>query len=158
MLSQLEVRAGRHGVACALIQESLEAAGASREAAAAELVFGALAGTRERSAAIKALDVLRAGAGLGAQSQVMRRRMIIWYSMLEAYDGAYEVMHGSLDDFAATGTIGAAWAFLWLPELAGFRADSRFTTLVARMRMPDYWARYGPPDGYEWRDNRLVAR
>jgi hypothetical protein len=30
--------------------------------------------------------------------------------------------------------------------------------LVRRMKLPDYWAVHGPPDGYDWRDNRLIAR
>jgi hypothetical protein len=67
-------------------------------------------------------------------------------------------MHSSLNEFAATGTIGVAWVFLWMKELAGFRADPRFSEVVTRMRMPDYWERYGPPDGYDWRDARLIAR
>jgi len=159
VLSQLELRAGRYDVACALIQESLAgAARPSREAEAAQIVFEALARTRERSAAVMALDTLRTGAGLAAQPQFMRRRMILWYSMLGAYDEAYEVMHGSLDDFAPAGTIGAVWGFLWMKELAGFREDARFNALATRMKLPDYWAVHGPPDGHDWRDGRLVPR
>ena len=158
VMSQLELRAGRHDAACALIQESLAATpGASRDAEAMDLVFGGLAGTRERSAAITALDALRAD-GLTTQPPIMRRRMILWYSMLEAYDEAYEVMHRGLDDFAATGTIGVAWGYLWLKEFAGFRADPRFGALATRMKLPDYWAVHGPPDGYDWHDGRLLVR
>jgi hypothetical protein len=82
----------------------------------------------------------------------------MWYSRLEAYDQAFEMANRSLDDFAAVGSIGTAWGFLWARELAGFRDDTRFSALVARLRLPDYWQRYGPPDGYEWRDGQLVAR
>ncbi len=78
--------------------------------------------------------------------------------MLRAYDQTFEVMNGMLDDYAAAGTVGVAWGTLWAPELAGFRADARFKALAARMRLPDYWERRGPPDGYDWRDGQLVAR
>ena len=49
----------------------------------------------------------------------MRRRLVLWYSMSGAYDEAFEVMHGSLDHFAASGTIGAVWGFLWMRRCAG---------------------------------------
>jgi TolB-like protein/Flp pilus assembly protein TadD len=159
LLSQLERRQGRHDAAARLLQESLTgSSAASRYGEAIALVFDSLAGRRERSAAIRALDALRAGAAPAAQPEFMRRRMLLWYSMLESYDQAFEIMHSSLDEFAATSTIGVAWVFLWMKELAGFRADPRFAEVVARMRMPDYWERYGPPDGYDWRDGRLIAR
>ena len=95
---------------------------------------------------------------IARQCQFMWRRLILWYSMLGAYDQAYEVVDRSLDDLAATGTIGVGWGFLWLRELAGLRQDARFAALAVRMRLPDYWQRYRPPDGYDWRDGRLVAR
>ena len=41
--------------------------------------------------------------------------------------------------------------------MRGFRADPRFNMLVSRMKLPDYWAVHGPPDGYDWRDGRLVS-
>ena len=123
-----------------------------------DCVFDAFAGTASRSAAIAALDGLRAEVGDTGLNQIIRIRLITWYSMLGAYDQAYEVMNRSLDDFAARGTVGLTWGFLWLKELKGFRDDARFATLAARMRLPDYWQRHGPPDGYDWRDGRLVAR
>ena len=89
---------------------------------------------------------------------MMRRRLLVWYSMLGAYDQAYQVVNRLLDDFATTDTIGVAWGFLWMRDLAGFREDARFATLAARMRLPDYWAVHGPPDGYDWRDGRLIPR
>jgi adenylate cyclase len=159
VLSQLELRAGHYDAAAQLVQALvLEAPAASRDDKAVALVFDALAGRRERSAAIAALDALCAGAALPALPQFAKRRMVVWYSMLGAVDRAYEVMDASLDEFVATGTIGIAWVFLWMKELATFRADPRFTALAERMNLPEYWKAYGPPDGYDWRDGRLVAR
>lgn len=34
----------------------------------------------------------------------MRRRMIVWYATLDAYDQAFEVMQASLVEFSETGT------------------------------------------------------
>lgn len=157
-LSQVELRAKHFDAACRLIHEPLAATpGAWREAEAVELVFHALAGSRDRSAAVHALDTVRGGAGFAAQPHFMRRRMIVWYAMLDAYDQAFEVMQASLDEFAETGTIGVAWSFLWLPELAGFREDPRFGALARRMNFTEFWEKHGPPDGYDWRDGRLIA-
>jgi len=159
VLSQMELRAGRHDAAAQLIQESLVGApGASRDAEAVARVFDALAGRCDRSVAIGALDALRARGTIAGQPQFMRRRMILWYSMLGSHDQAFEIMQGSLDDFAASGTVGIAWSFLWLQELASFRADPRFAALVARMNLPEFWEQYGPPDGYDRRDGQLIAR
>jgi tetratricopeptide (TPR) repeat protein len=159
VLAQLEVRAHRYDAACALMQEALTPTPSTpRQADAIRLVFEALADRQKRSGAVAAIDALRAGAGFAVLPQFVRRRMVLWYSMLEAYDAAYDVMHRSLDDFATTGTVGLVWGFLWMPELAGFRADSRFAALTERLHLPDYWQIHGAPDGYDWRDGRLIAR
>ena len=159
VLAQLEVRAGRYDAASRLMQESLSAdPGSARSFEVVALVFDALAGRRERSTAVAALDAARARAGSSTDPQFVRRRMVLWYSMLGSYDQAFEIMHSSLDEFASNGTIGVAWAFLWMTELAGFRADPRFADLAARLRLPGFWNDHGPPDGYEWRDGRLIAR
>jgi len=85
--------------------------GSPRDGEAVALVFDALADRRERSAAIGALDALRS-FGPMPQPEFMRRRMVLWYSMLGSNDQAFEVMSESLDDFATNGTVGIAWAFL----------------------------------------------
>ena len=63
----------------------------------------------------------------------------------------------SLDDFGRHGTIGTAWAFLWMPEMLPFRQDPRFQALCSRMRLFDYWNKYGPPDNHELRDGKLIC-
>ena len=75
----------------------------------------------------------------------MQRRLVVWYASLGAFDQAYAIMNHSLDDFARSGMIGTAWGFLWFAELAPFRDDVRFSNLAARMNLPKYWQRYGPP-------------
>jgi tetratricopeptide (TPR) repeat protein len=158
-LWQVEIHSGRFDVARRLMQEACMATmGVSREIEAVDRVYGALAGNSHPAAAVAALDAFRTDAGLAASNHIMRRRLLVWYSMLGAYDQAFEIMNAMLDSFADRGTIGASWGTLWARELAGFRADARFTALATRMRLPEYWERYGPPDGYEWRKDRLVAR
>lgn len=152
-LSLVELRARPYDEAA-----RLGTSGASHMAGAVQLVFDTLAGRSERSAAIRSLDALRAGVGFAAQSQYLRRRFILWYALLGACDEAYQVMHGSLDALAEAGTIGVPWGFLWFHELAGFRRDPRFAALAQRMNLPEYWEKYSPPDGYDWRDGRLIAR
>jgi adenylate cyclase len=159
ILSYVNLDAGRYDAARALMQEAVRATlKAPRAVEAVGRVFDALAGASSRSGAVAALDGLRADVSDAGLNHMMRMRLIMWYSRLEAYDQAYEMVNRSLDDFAAVASIGTAWGFLWTRELAGFRDDGRFTALVARLRLPDYWQRYGPPDGYDWRDGRLVAR
>ncbi len=65
--------------------------------------------------------------------------------MMGARDEAYELamwcvgqrslMPGSID-----------WSDVWMPEMQPFRKDPRFQVFVQRLRLPDYWAQYGPPD------------
>jgi hypothetical protein len=39
-----------------------------------------------------------------------------------------------------------------------FRQDPRFNALAARLGFMEYWEKYGPPDGYELRDGKLICR
>ena len=159
VLLQVELRAGRYDAARALIQELLVATNrTTRELEVLNCVLDAFAGSTSRSAAVAALDGMLAGEGLAGLPNFMRRLLIVWYSMLGAHRQAYEVMNRSLDEFGAKGTIGAAWFFLWLPELAAFREDTGFAHIAQRMRLPDFWNKHGPPDGYDWRDGRLIPR
>ena len=128
VLSQAEMHAGRYEAACALMQEACMASmGVSREIEAVDRVFDALAGTTDRAAAVAALDGLRDGPGCAGLHHFMRRRLLLWYSMLGAYDQAYEVMNRSLDEYAATGTIGVAWGLSGRRSSLGFGEDARFT-------------------------------
>lgn len=159
VLALAEVRAGRYEAACRLMQEAcMVTIGLSREIDAVDQVYDALAGTTDRAAAVGALDRFRIVNSAAGSHQIMRRRLMSWHAQLAAYDQAYEVLNCSLDNFAATGTIGIAWGLLWSRERAGLREDARFTSLAERMRLPEYWERFGPPDGYDWRDGRLVSR
>jgi len=106
---------------------------------------------------IEALDRLRARSIAGPMTQLVKRRFMLWYTQLGALDQAFEVASESLDYFARAGTIGTAWAFLWMPEMLAFRRDPRFQLLCRRLRLFDYWASYGPPDNCQLRAGQLIC-
>jgi TolB-like protein len=155
LLSGLELRAGRPNTACAAVVASMPSDLMTGEGEQdLKLVFTGLHDAARRSAGIQALDRLRAAF---ATSQMQRRRGMLWYSGLGALDRAFDIANQSLDDFARDGTIGTAWAFLWMPEMLPFRQDPRFQALCSRMKLFDYWNKYGPPDNSELRDGKLVC-
>jgi len=103
-------------------------------------------------------DVFVSYSGSDKAPADTKKRRPLWSTHCQARFARRSVAPKSLDDFARAGTIGTAWVFLWTSELAPFRDDSRFSALVERMKFPDYWNVYGPPDGCELRDGALVQR
>ncbi len=75
----------------------------------------------------------------------MRKRLILWLTRAGALDAAYELAFRSLDHYARESTVGGAWGVLWVPEMASFRADSRFDLFARRLRLHEYWSDYGYP-------------
>ncbi len=159
LFARLAVRAGRYEQAARLITDALPIeVRSARGIETVEQIYSAMSDPSRRADAINVLDHLRDAVGMDRISNFMRRRLLVWYATLGALDQAYAILSLSLDDFARSGTIGTAWGFLWFAELAAFREDSRFLALANRMNLPEYWQVYGPPDGYDWREGRLVAR
>jgi len=65
--------------------------------------------------------------------------------MMGARDEAYELAMWCVDQRSLTpGSID--WSDVWMPEMQSFRNDPRFQMFVQRLRLPDYWGQYGPPD------------
>jgi TolB-like protein len=158
VLAQLALREGRQDEAGEIMIEMLP----PRLAAdgGSETVRQLCSALRRRAtggASVDALDALRARASAAEMTHMMRRRLMIWYTGIGAVDQAFELMNESLDLFARTGTIGTAWAFLWMRELLPFRTDPRFQTLCRRMAFFDYWSKFGPPDNAELRGGVLVC-
>ena len=56
-----------------------------------------------------------------------------------------------------SGTGGTDWIEVWRPEMRPFRQDARFQAFVTRVKLPDYWMQYGPPDACELRDGKLTC-
>jgi hypothetical protein len=158
VLSQLEAREGRPAAGAQFILDALtpgmRAAGGAE---ATEAVFAAFAEPSRRDAAIASLKRMRTAISPAELTPLIQRRFMIWYTMLGALDEAFNVANASLDDYARNGTIGTAWTFIWMREMLPFRQDPRFQAFVRRLRLFDYWERYGPPDGCELRDGRLIC-
>ncbi|HEY4213757.1 MAG TPA: winged helix-turn-helix domain-containing protein [Steroidobacteraceae bacterium] len=78
-------------------------------------------------------------------------------TMLGALDAAYDIASRAVDEGVGVGMVGSRiyLADFWLPEMRPFRRDARFNALVQRLRMIDYWKKYGPPDGCELQNGEL---
>jgi hypothetical protein len=66
-------------------------------------------------------------------------------AMIGDLDGAYDLMNRFLREPAGA-PLSVELGDLWLPEMRAFRADARFHELTQKLRLTDYWKRYGSPD------------
>jgi tetratricopeptide (TPR) repeat protein len=159
VLSQLELRGGRHQAAAELIVAALPAEmAADGGAETVSHLFQVLHDGAAPGAVIDALDALRDRVAPDEMLHTMHRRFMVWYTMLGALDQAFDAANQSLDLFAKSGTIGTAWELLWLPEMLPFRQDPRFQSMCRRMGMFDYWNKHGAPDNCELRGDQLICR
>lgn len=92
----------------------------------------------------------------GGLDPPMRKRLMLWHTCRGAIDEAFALAFDSADHYAREGTVGGAWAVLWLPEMQPFRDDERFQHFARRLRLFEYWSEYGPPDGYSLKGEWLV--
>ena len=158
VLAQIAVRAGRFDEAAELAVAGLPSGiAADGGDEIVRQVYAALDQSAGVSRAIAALDRLRARSAQGDRTQFMKRRLMFWYVQLAALDQAFDIATESLDYFARSGSIGTAWAFLWMPEMLRFRQDPRFQLMCRRMGLFDYWQVYGPPDNCELRAGQLIC-
>jgi TolB-like protein/tetratricopeptide (TPR) repeat protein len=148
--AQLALRAGRYAEAAEHLIQSLPHYGQSHDGAkTVELVCLALKDPSRKPAAISALQRLQKSMQSAEFDPPMRKRLMLWHTQLGAIDAAYDVFVRSLSHYEETGTVGAAWGLLWLPEMRPFRQDPRFRECVRRLRFTEYWAQHGPPDRCE---------
>jgi len=156
--SQLALRAGRFEQARDIIVGGLPPQmGDSAGLEAVRRLTAALETGKGAAAAAAALDAVRMRLPANAWSQIMKRRFMLWYTELGALDQSFDVANEVLDDFSRSGTIGVAWAFLWMPEMLPFRQDQRFQALCRRMSLFDFWQVNGPPDRCQLIAGRLVC-
>jgi DNA-binding winged helix-turn-helix (wHTH) protein len=143
----LAIREGRF---CDAAESVANALGASMRAAGAmeaiQRLCEALSGPAGRDTAHAALSQLIARIPDDEFGLIDRKRVVLWLTMIGALDEAFDLANASLDHFARSGTVGAQWGMLWMAEMRPFRCDARFEQFVARLRLPDYWRRHGPPD------------
>jgi TolB-like protein len=154
-------RLGRHDEAAdagrdiaGRLSSDLREAGGTR---AVELVFAAMADRQPRTAALTALDKFLANVRSEQISPDLAVHLIAWYTLLGGLDQAFEFANRILDYAIPDGAMGIFPNYLWMPELLPFRRDPRFQALASRLRMFEYWAVHGPPDGCELKDGRLIV-
>ena len=156
--AQIAVRQGRYDEAGEIMANALAPDIAAEGGAdTVRQVFRALGDRVAAGAPVAALNILRVRAERAGMTQFMKRRFMLWYTYVGALDESFEVANESLDYFAKSGTIGSAWAFLWMREMLPFRQDPRFQSMCRRMRLFEYWSRHGPPDHCELRESTLIC-
>jgi TolB-like protein len=153
----IELRAGRSEAAAQTLIETLDAPMQTAGGAeAVRLMCKALTGAESTQKAAAALQRVEAQLRIEDLDQLAHKRFIGWYAMLGALDLSYAFAARALDHDARSGTVGSAWAVLWLPELRAFRADPRFQTFAARLGLLPFWEQYGPPDGGSMSEGRVI--
>jgi TolB-like protein len=123
-------------------------------------IFVALGDTTQRS---KALGAIRAAVGQSAELAVATPALtmifIHWVVMLGDLDLAFDIGHAAIRRFERDGAapVSGVVPQLWILELEPFRRDRRFLELAQRLKLTEYWAEYGLPDGCELRAGQLVV-
>ena len=87
----------------------------------------------------------------------LQRWRLVDIARAVSLDAAYDYAESLLTRaFAHTG--GPDWGPLWLPEMRAFRADPRFSRLVDRLGMMEYWQWHGPPEAHDLHARTLTCR
>jgi TolB-like protein/DNA-binding winged helix-turn-helix (wHTH) protein len=151
-------RAGRYDEAAQLaapvLPEPLRSAGGGQ---AIQAFYAALADSAKRPAALQALQ----GFVPTLKGSIIDGRTRMFFvdalAMTGALDAAYELAMWSADQRAAMPGI-IDWSDVWMPEMRPFRQDARFQSFVTRLKLPDYWRVFGPPDECDLRNDTLICR
>jgi hypothetical protein len=103
-----------------------------------------------RNLALQSLRRLMTGPAVARVFAAPSMPMIAaqWAVRLGDMDLAYLAATRGLDHFERQGAVPFQnyLAPMWIPELLPFRQDPRFASFAARLRLPAYWERHGPPD------------
>jgi DNA-binding winged helix-turn-helix (wHTH) protein len=146
LYAQLAMRRGEFDSALAILLAALTppelAAGGGKALTA---MCHALGGGEPVAGAVPCLRAFESALGPAALNAVPRRRLAFWYALLGADDMAYDIIGRALDRDAVRGSVGSAWGFLWIPEMARFRRHGRFSELAGRLKLPPYWEARGGP-------------
>ena len=129
---------------------SLRAAGGEEVIRTVYMAFGEPA---KKPAAVKALKGLLHRVDADEIPIYMQVDATLIFTKLDDLDAAFEFANQKFD--LRAGAAGSAWASLWSPEMRPFRRDPRFQPFVARLRLMDYWQKFGPPDVCELKAGKL---
>jgi hypothetical protein len=124
-----------------------------------KILCAALADPAQRPATDLALRDFMARLVQSSDGDRVKMFFVAGFSMIGDLAGAYELTQDLLDQrFAANGSGGVDWGEIWMPEMRAFREDTRFQVLMARVKLPEYWNQYGPPDSCDFKDGKLTCR
>jgi TolB-like protein len=155
-----DLRAGRYAeaasrtVSAAMPPQMHSASGAQTIAE----TFAAFGDAAKRPQASRALTMLVEHLSPDTLEVMTRKNVLFWYVELGDLDSAFRLANQSLDEFARQGTVGTAWGVLWVPEMRPFRRDGRFQAFARRLKLFDYWQRYGAPDDCDLSGDKVVCR
>lgn len=153
-----ERRAGRMNAAATHLRESLHPALRELDGeSVVQSVFDALRGAGQPLAAAAAVSDLANRALAAGVTPPHLKDFVVWCGLLGAMDQAHDLASAVLDECARDETVGSAWESLWMPEMRAFRTHPRFHEFATRLGLFEYWAEYGPPDGHELKNGRLIA-
>jgi tetratricopeptide (TPR) repeat protein len=153
-------RGGRYTEAGKLASEALpEALRKSGGAEAMRLLYSALADPSKKPAARQALHALTRQIQIGTTDAQVSSFFVEAFTLLGAVDSAYGLTNELIDqgERVHVAALGLDPRVLWIPEMRPFRQDPRFHALAARLKLPDYWAQYGPPDDCDLKDGVLAC-
>jgi TolB-like protein len=156
--STAAMRSGHYDVAAEQIFGTLPSGWrTASNSATIKQIFVALGAPASRGPATRTLATLLRGTSPSDLGIGLRQAAITWYTMLHDLDSAFDFANRSLDEFARSGSVGMTWEPLWTPEMRPFRRDPRFQAFVTRLKMFDYWNKYGPPDDCDLKDGKLTC-
>jgi TolB-like protein len=125
-------------------------------------VCRALANEAPSAGAIAAIDEMLAAPGsedLAWEYGGTLGLILEWYVRLGALDRACGLADRIESDWKRTGFVDiVSMIMMWKPELRPFRDDPRFQSWIERMGLMPCWEHYGPPDGYDLQNGRLVPK
>jgi TolB-like protein/DNA-binding winged helix-turn-helix (wHTH) protein len=150
-------RAGRSAEAAEravlALPDPLRTAGGAQ---AIQAFYAALAEPAKRASALRVLQAFVPRLKSGVFEGRTRMFFVDALAMLGGLDAAYDLATWCVEQRINTpGSID--WSDVWMPEMRPFRSDMRFQAFVTRLKLPDYWRLYGPPDACDFKDGILTC-
>ncbi|HEY6455028.1 MAG TPA: winged helix-turn-helix domain-containing protein [Steroidobacteraceae bacterium] len=152
-------RRGRYAEAAKLAVQALpEPLRNGGGAEAMRLLYSALADPSKRPAALRALQRLTGRIEFGTTDAQLSSFFVEAFTLIGAVDAAYGLANELIDrgERLHVAALGLDPRILWVPEMRPFRQDRRLQELASRLKLVDYWQRFGPPDGCDL-ENAIVT-
>jgi TolB-like protein/Tfp pilus assembly protein PilF len=160
-------RSGRYAEAAEALIKSFDLKDENwvRTAEVTRLVYAALADPAKRPAALAARQRLyprspaRSADALSPLSMLPCTYSVSAYALL-GENAAFTQANQCLDDASENGDVrGSLLTYhpFWSPEFRAFRQDPRFSALIQRIGLMDFYDIYGPPDNCDLKDGKLTC-